>query len=112
MLPKRAIDAEIQKVSIKESLSVLFEERARLTSERNKHPQNSEEWLRLDQTLNRVRGNLGNVERQLREARSKEFCEVFQFCAEQLLTHEAYLMIREATHMLMGKHTTINNRDA
>lgn len=103
VLPKSATEAELEKVSLRETLTTLFEQRDRLRRERLKHPQNGEEWNRISETLNRVQGNLGNCEKMLREAKSRCFTEVFEFCAQQLLTHEAYLMVRQATHELMGK---------
>lgn len=117
IMPKHAITLELEKTSIKESLGVLYQQRAALHAERQKHPQRSPEWLRIDETLNRVRGNLGNVEKMLREAKEKHWAVVFQFCAEQLLTHEAYIEIRRAVSELLGQEvsipdTLVKNREA
>ncbi len=111
VLPKCAIEAEIEKVSLRESLTTLFEQRDRLRRERIKHPQNGEEWNRLNETLNRVQGQLGNCEKMLREAKARCFATVFEFCAEQMLTHEAFLMVRQATWELMGKPYRATNAE-
>lgn len=103
VLPKSAIQAEIEKTDLRQILTTLFQQKSALIQARLKHPQGSEEWNRITETLNRVAGALGHCQKMLAEAKSREFCEVFAFCAQQLLTHEAFLMIQQATHELMGK---------
>lgn len=112
LLPKAAVEAELQKVSLKEVLQTLYIEKSKLENQRRKLPQNTEEYLRITETLNRVKGNLGHTQKMLCECKSKEFSEVFQFCAEMFLTHEAFMHIRQMTHELMGKPFKAPNQDS
>lgn len=107
IMPKEAITLELEKTTLKESLGQLYRSRAALHAERNKHPQRSPEWLRIDETLNRVRGQIGNTEKLLSEAKEKHWAVLFAFCAEQLLTHQAYAEIRSAVWEMFGKAPTI-----
>lgn len=103
LLPAEAKEMEIRRGSIRESLDALANERRRLEQDRLKVPVNSEEWNRLNESLNRIRGNFGNATKMLMECKSMHWAVVFHFVAEQMLTHQAYMMLRDCTHQLLGK---------
>lgn len=107
IMPKEATVIELENTSLKESLGQLYKSRAALHDQRSRHVVHSAEWLRIDESLNRVKGQLGNTERMLKNGKEKHWAVIFHFCAEQLLTHHAYQEIRQAVWEMFGKEPTV-----
>lgn len=109
VLPKEAIEQEIVKTELRSTLEELFRQRAVLTAQRNTYPQHSPEWLRIDQTLNRVRGNLGHTQKMLSEAKAVHHAVLFEFVATIFLSEQALSVIRQAVGELKGEAPKANN---
>ena len=103
ILPKNAVEKELEEVSLREIVDRLIVARNSCRSKRRSFSSNTPEWNRITETLCRVQGQLGMMEEQYRSAKSRTYAEVFSFCAEQMLTHQVFLAIRQATWQLMGK---------
>jgi len=109
IMPQSAKNQEIIKAELRSTLENLFLQRRQLTDARNTHPQGSEEWVRIDQTLNRVRGHLGHVQKTLMEAKALHYALLFEFVANEFLSEEALSCIRQAVAELKGLPPKMNN---
>lgn len=110
--PKEAYELEIQQVSLKEILERLYHQRGCLRSKRLSFREGSEEWNRISETLNRIQGEMGQIQKTLSEAKEKHFSVMFEFCAGLFLTTEANQHIRAMAWELMGKPPRATNADS